>query len=224
MVETFESLEGQVALVTGASEGLGAEVAERLAERGAVVFAATRSMLDEPPEETEHVVLDVTQEGDVEATVDGIFEEAGRLDVVVNAYEVKELGMSVVGEPVDRLDRTLASNLRGPMLLLKHALPLVLQNEGGRVVNVSSAMASAEMGEKSPAYRVSKAGLDALTAYLDAEFGDDGLLANAIYPREVAGEDEGYGEETAEDVVWAASFEAGGPSGNVYRARENVKR
>lgn len=220
MVETFESLEGEVALVTGAADGLGADVAEALADRGAVVFAATQSMLDDPPEGTEHVVLDVTQEGDVESVVDGIFEDAGRLDVVVNATEVREFGMSVVGEPLDRLDRTLATNLRGPMVLLKHALPLLLQHEGSRVVNVSSALGSTEMGEKHASYRVSKAGVDALTRYLDAEFGEDGLLANAIYPRE--SEAEAYGTETVADVVWAACFAEGGPSGRVFRAREDV--
>jgi NAD(P)-dependent dehydrogenase (short-subunit alcohol dehydrogenase family) len=226
-VDCYEELTGQVALVTGANRGIGREIAARLAGLGATVFAGVRSNDHETPEGTHSVLLDVTQEGDVEAVVDGIFEEAGRLDILVNNAGVGEFGESIVGEPVSAIDRTLATNLRGPMVLCKHALPLLLQSEGPRVVNLSSGMgAIAEMGDGSPAYRVSKTGLNGFTAYLDAEY--DELVANAVCPgwvrTDMGGEKADRSVETgAETPVWLARFRADAPSGLFWRDREPIE-
>ena len=180
----YDSLDGQVALVTGANRGLGAEIASRLVDLGATVYAGSRSAANEVPEGCERVMLDVTQEGDVEAAVDGIYSEVGRLDVLVNNAGVGGGDGDVVAQETSDIDRTLAVNLRGPMLCCKHAVPLLLQNDGGRVVNVSSGMGAITEPQSggSPAYRVSKTGLNGLTAYLHGEYGSDGLLANSVCP------------------------------------------
>lgn len=212
MTETQDSLTGQVALVTGATTEVGRAVAAGLAAREATVYAATESMSDDVPEGCEHVLLDVTQEGDVEAVVDGIYAETERLDVLVNAAEFgrpEEGRDTVVTEDVPRLDRALATNVRGPMVLAKHALPLLLQQRAPRVVNVGSALGPA-VGSGAPGYRVSKAGLEAFTAYLDAEYGSRGLLANTAYGPE--GDEEGV----AETVLWLARLAGGGPMGGAF--------
>jgi len=229
MVETHDDLAGQVALVTGANRGLGAEIARQLAERGATVYAGSRSMSNETPERTERVLLDVTQEGDVEAAVDGIYSEVGRLDILVNNAGVGTFGNDIVAEPTEAIDRTLAVNLRGPMVMCKHAVPLLVQQEGGRVVNISSGMgALSGMDGGSPAYRISKTGLNGLTRYLHAEYREQGLIANSACPgyvrTDMGGEDADRSvEEGAETPVWLASFAPGAPSGEFWRDKERVE-
>jgi NAD(P)-dependent dehydrogenase (short-subunit alcohol dehydrogenase family) len=222
--ELYDSLDGQVALVTGANRGIGREIAERLFDLGATVFAATRSITHDVPDEWQHLLVDVTQEGEISDAADEIFAAAGRLDVVVNNAGVGEFGTDIVSESVSDVDRTLATNLRGPMLVCKHTVPLLLQNEGGRVVNVSSGMGALTEPQSggSPAYRVSKTGLNGLTAYLHGEYGDDGLIANSVCPgyvrTDMGGEDASRSvERGAETPVWLSRFKSGSPSGKFWR-------
>jgi NAD(P)-dependent dehydrogenase (short-subunit alcohol dehydrogenase family) len=227
--ELYDELNGQVALVTGANRGIGREIAAQLSELGATVYAGSRSRSNETPAGTERVLLDVTQEGDVEAAVDGIFDEVGRLDVLVNNAGVGTFGNDIVAEPTAEIDRTLGVNLRGPMVVCKHAVPLLLQNDGGRVVNVSSGMGA--LGEAqsggSPAYRVSKTGLNGLTKYLHGEYADDGLLANSVCPgyvdTDMSGDDATRPvEKGAETPVWLSRFRPGSPAGRFWRDGEVV--
>jgi NAD(P)-dependent dehydrogenase (short-subunit alcohol dehydrogenase family) len=223
----YETLDSQVALVTGANRGIGAEIARRLTERGATVYAGSRSQANETPEGTERVLLDVTQEGEIEDVVDGIFSEAGRLDVLVNNAGVLEQGNDLVAELTRTIDRTLATNLRGPMLLCKHAVPLLLQDEGGRVVNVSSGLGAVSEPQSGgpPSYGVSKAGLNGLTAYLHGEYGGDGLVANSVCPgwvRTAMGGEEASRsvEKGAETPVWLSRFAPGAPGGKFWRDKQ----
>jgi NAD(P)-dependent dehydrogenase (short-subunit alcohol dehydrogenase family) len=245
--ELYDDLAGQVALVTGANRGIGRQIAANLHDLGATVYAGTRSVTHDVPDDWQHVLLDVTQEGDVESTVDGIFDEVGRLDILVNNAGVGEFGDSVersstgrasgqspraddiVAEPTERIDRTLATNLRGPMLLCKHAVPLLIQREGGRVVNVSSGMGAIGEAQSggSPAYRISKTGINGLTAYLHGEYAEQGLLANSVCPGWVRTEMGGDGadrsvEEGAETPTWLARFRPGSPAGKFWRRKSTI--
>ncbi|WP_152042016.1 SDR family NAD(P)-dependent oxidoreductase [Salinigranum salinum] len=227
--ELYDSLDGQVALVTGANRGLGAEIARQLRDLGATVYAGSRQMDNETPDGTERVLLDVTQEGDVEAAVDGIFDEVGRLDVLVNNAGIIGPDGDIVAAPTAELDRTLAVNLRGPMLLCKHAVPLLLQHDGGRVVNLSSGMGALREGQSggSPGYRISKTGLNGLTAYLEGEYSDDGLIANSVCPGWVRTDMGGDGasksvEDGAATPVWLCRFRPGAPSGQFWRNRQPI--
>jgi NAD(P)-dependent dehydrogenase (short-subunit alcohol dehydrogenase family) len=227
--ELYDDLSGQVALVTGANRGIGRQIAANLDDLGATVYAATRSVTHDVPDDWEHVLVDVTQEGDVSTAVDGIFDQVGRLDVLVNNAGVGEFGDDIVAEPTERIDRTLATNLRGPMLLCKHAVPLLLQNEGGRVVNVSSGMGAIGEAQSggSPSYRVSKTGLNGLTAYLHGEYADDGLVANSVCPgwvqTDMGGEDADRPvEEGAETPTWLCRFQPGSPGGRFWRRKEPI--
>lgn len=205
-LDLYDSLDGQVALVTGANRGIGAEIARRLADLGATVYAGTRSVTNEVPDACESVTLDVTQEGDVEAAITRIGDEAGRLDVVVNNAGVGTFGAELHDEEVPILDRTFSVNLRGPTLLAKYALPPLLEREGPRIVNVSSGMGAVEETQSggSPAYRISKTGLNGLTAYLHGEYADRGLLANSVCPGWV--DTELGGEEAPRDVATGAEM------------------
>lgn len=215
-IPRYGSLDGQVALVTGANRGIGREIAAGLDDLGATVYAGSRSQSSDVPDGCEQVLLDVTQEGDIEAR--SASTSTGRRP-----------GDDIVAEPTERIDRTLGVNLRGPMLLCKHAVPLLLQHEGGRVVNVSSGMgAITDMDGGSPAYRVSKTGLNGLTAYLHGEYAENGLLANAACPgwvhTDMGGEEAPRSPaEGADTPVWLATFEPGAPSGRFWRDREPIE-
>lgn len=228
MVECYESLDGQVALVTGANRGIGRQIAVGLRDLGATVYAGTRSQDSDVPEDTEQVLLDVTQEGDIEAVVDGIYADQQRLDILVNNAGIGGPSGGLATAPTSELDRTLAVNLRGPMLVCKHAVPLLIQNAGGRVVNVSSGMGALhDMGDGCPAYRISKTGLNALTTYLHAEYNDAGLVANSVCPGWVATDMGGDSapravEEGADTPVWLSRFKPSAPSGKFWRDREVI--
>ena len=207
----YDSLDGQVALVTGANRGIGAEIARRLADRGATVFAGARRRDATVPDGCERVTLDVTQEGDIEAAVTTVGETAGRLDVLANNPGVGRFDDPLHEEPTPTVDRTLSVSLRGQTLLSKYALPPLLERDGGRIVNVSSGMGvvGEDQSGGAPSYRISKTGLNGLTAYLHGEYADDGLLANAVCPGWVATEMGGEEaprtpEEGAATPVWLA--------------------
>ena len=228
--ELYDSLDGQVALVTGANRGLGRQIAANLHDLGATVFAATRSITHDVPDEWEHLLVDVTQEGEISDAADEIFQAAGRLDIVVNNAGIAEFESDIVSESVETIDRTLSTNLRGPMLVCKHTVPLLLQTEGGRIVNVSSGMGALAEGQSggSPAYRVSKTGLNGLTAYLHGEYGEEGLLANSVSPgwvrTEMGGENADRSvEEGAETPTWLCRFRSESPAGRFWRDHEPIE-
>ena len=228
--DLYDSLDGQVALVTGANRGIGREIAANLHDLGATVFAATRSMTHDVPDAWEHLLVDVTQEGEISQAADDVFQSAGRLDIVVNNAGIGEFGSDIVSESVETIDRTLATNLRGPMLVCKHTVPLLLQSDGGRVVNVSSGMGAIGEAQSggSPAYRVSKTGLNGLTAYLHGEYADEGLLANAACPgwvrTDMGGEEADRSvERGAETPTWLCRFEPGSPAGRFWRDRQPIE-
>lgn len=228
--ELYDSLDGQVALVTGANRGIGRQIAANLDDLGATVFAATRSITHDVPDAWEHILVDVTQEGEVSAAADEVFQSAGRLDIVVNNAGIGEFDSDIVSESVETIDRTLATNLRGPMLVCKHTVPLLLQSDGGRVVNVSSRMGALGEGQSggSPAYRVSKTGVNGLTAYLHGEYADDGLIANSASPgwvrTEMGGENAARSVEAgAETPTWLCRFRPDSPGGRFWHDREPIE-
>jgi len=226
-VPTYDSLQGQVALVTGATRGIGARVAAELSELEATVYGGARNTDDVDDDSLRPVEIDVTEERSVIDAVSRIDDEAGRLDVVVNNAGVMDTRDPLDRQPTDAIDRTLTTNLRGPMLVSKHALPLLLEREGPRIVSVSSSMGTFE-STGAPAYRVSKTGLNGLTAYLDAEYGDEGLLASAVSPGWVR-TDMGGGdaprsvERGAETPVWCSRFCPTAPGGRIWKDREPIE-
>jgi len=234
--DTYEDLSGQVALVTGATRGIGAETARRLAARGATVYAGARDVDDVDPApdaggELRPVELDVTDDAAVAAAFDRVGAEAGRLDALVNNAGVFHREEDLASTSMAAFDHTMAVNLRGPALVTKRALPLLLAVEAPRVVALSSGLGrytDGGMGGGYPAYRVSKVGVGGLTAYLHGEYGEAGLLASAVDPGWVR-TDMG-GEEAARSVaegaatpVHCACLRPGSPGGRLWRDRAVVE-
>jgi NAD(P)-dependent dehydrogenase (short-subunit alcohol dehydrogenase family) len=229
-VDIKPDLTDDAVLVTGATRGIGAEVAAALADLGATVYAGARDPDDVTAADQRAVRLDVTDDEEVRAAVDRIEREAGSLDVLVNNAGVFPRSGPLHEMDVADFDRTTAVNLRGPVVLTKHALPLLLDGTGGRVVNLSSGLGQfteGQMGGGYPAYRLSKVGVGGLTAYLDGEYGDRGLIANAASPgwvRTDMGGDEAPRSPSkgAETPVWLARFAPGSPAGHLWKDRERI--
>lgn len=221
-----ESLDGQVVLVTGANRGIGREIARGLVDHDATVFGCVRDATADLPEGVTPVELDLTAEPTLDRAVDEVVDAADTIDVLINNAGVGGTGSGVADLDTDDFDRVLDVNLRGATLLARAALPHLLDGEGGRVVNLSSGVG--KLGDpiesEMPAYRISKAGLNALTVSLDQTYSSEGLVANAADPGWVA-TDMGGPEaprdpvEGAETPVWLARFAPGSPSGLFWKDR-----
>lgn len=222
-VNRYESLTGQIALVTGATRGIGEQIATQLADMEATVYAGVTAADRHPVE------LDVTDDETMEGAIERIRAEVGRLDVLVNNAGIDGPRPPLHETETADIDTTLDVNLRGPVVLTKLALPLLLERPGGRVVNVSSGMGALGEGMSGtyPPYRISKAGLNGLTAHLHGEYAEDGLLANAACPGWVR-TDLGSPEapkspaEGADTPVWLATFSPESTAGRCWRDRELV--
>ncbi len=219
-----DRLDGHVALVSGANRGLGAQVVVELLQLGATVYAGARdpSELTGGPENLHPVGLDVTDERSIAAAVEAV---GSPLDILVNNAGIGDWrGTALHTLDADKLDAVLATNLRGPMLLAKHALPRLLERRGGRIVNVSSGMGALGEGMSgtAPAYRVSKTGLNGLTAYLAGEYGPRGLLVASVCPGWVRTDMGGPNasrtlEEGAAGIIHACRLQEGAPNGRFWR-------
>jgi NAD(P)-dependent dehydrogenase (short-subunit alcohol dehydrogenase family) len=215
-----------VALVTGANRGIGLEVCRQLARLGFTVLLGARAaargarasrQLGGGP--ISSIVLDVADDESVRAAAAGI----ERLDVLVNnaaiLYDTWQRGIDA---DLDQVHEALETNLLGAWRVTQAVLPLLRESPAGRIVNVSSgAGALHDMGGGTPAYRTSKAALNALTRILAAELRGDGILVNAVCPGWVATDMGGAGGRPVADgaagVVWAATLPEDGPTSGFFR-------
>jgi NAD(P)-dependent dehydrogenase (short-subunit alcohol dehydrogenase family) len=167
--------------------------------------------------------LDVADAASVEAAVERIRREHGRLFAVVNnaaiLYDTWQRG---VDADLDEVREAFETNVLGAWRVVQAALPLVRESRAGRIVNVSSgAGALTDMGGGTPAYRTSKAALNALTRVLAAELRGDRILVNAICPGWVATDMGGAGGRPVSDgaagIVWAVELPDDGPTSGFFR-------
>ena len=218
----------KVALVSGANRGIGAEIARQLAaDHGFTVLAGARDPGKvEAREGVVPVELDVSDDDSVEAAFDRVESDPGRLDVLVNNAGIGGNYMDSAAEfDLDDARRTLETNLFGAWRLAQAVLPLLRQSDDPRIVNVSSGAGQLDdMQGGYPAYRISKAGLNALTRILAAE--ERGVRTNSLCPGWVRTDMGGSGaprsvQEGADTAVWLATDPEVG-SGGFYRDRKPI--
>jgi NAD(P)-dependent dehydrogenase (short-subunit alcohol dehydrogenase family) len=222
----------RVALVTGANRGIGFEVCRQLGQRGYVVVLGSRdrergevaaARLRSEGLDVIGCHLDVADRASVESAVERMRREHGRLYAVVNnaaiLYDTWQRG---VDANLDEVREAFETNVLGAWRVVQATLPLLRASSTGRIVNVSSgAGALTDMGGGTPAYRTSKAALNALTRVLAAELRADRILVNAICPGWVATDMGGAGgrpvSEGAAGIVWAVELPDDGPTSGFFR-------
>jgi NAD(P)-dependent dehydrogenase (short-subunit alcohol dehydrogenase family) len=231
-------LEGKVAMVTGASQGLGRALALAYAREGAMLvinsrnYESIRDVVDEIHSlgvEVLGIGADVTSSSDVEDLVDVAVEHYDRIDVLVNNAGLLGPRVAIEEYPEDEWRRVLDANLTGPFLVSKAAIPYM--REGASIVNVTSGV-SIEGRAQWGAYSVSKFGMEGLTQILAAELKDRGIRVNSVDPggmrtgmRAVAYPDEDPStritpEENTAVFLYLASNESRDITGERFKAQE----
>ncbi len=188
--------ENQVAIVTGGGQGIGEQIAYRLASEGAVVVIAdinlagarktADAIADSGGQEARVVPTDISDERQVQALVQSALDTAGRIDILVNNSGIMGPVQPIEDIALADWRATMAVNLDGMFLCCKHVVPVMKRQGGGSIVNLSSVTGKRPLPERTP-YAASKMGVIGLTRTLAAEVGRWKIRVNAVCPGAVTG-------------------------------------
>lgn len=231
--------EQKIALVTGGNRGIGLEVCRQLAGLGIKVIlgsrdaargvAAAKELVAEGlPVETRQ--LDVASAKSISECMNWVRLDVGRLDILVNNAGIMiEEGDADPMEEIEIIREMMQTNVYGPFLLSRLAIPIMKSRRHGRIVNLSSGMGSlTEMGAGYIAYRLSKAGINVVTRVVAAETEGMGILVNSVDPGWVQTAMGGRGatrtvKKGAETVIWLVTAADNGPTGAFFRDRKAIE-
>jgi len=219
------NLKDKVVLITGAGSGLGKALAIAAGQEGAKVICAGRrkERIQQVAEEVTKVggvgmavEIDVTDEKSVEKGVKQA-EKNGPIDILINNAGIIT-GMKAVQDlPVEEWDKIMATNVRGPYLLVRAILPGMVQRGFGRILNISAPIKHLP---KASAYCASKCALDSLTKAVSYELKGLDILVNAVEPPFLDTEMHKGGkkpEEVVAQILELVALEAGSQSGRVVK-------
>jgi NAD(P)-dependent dehydrogenase (short-subunit alcohol dehydrogenase family) len=229
----------KIAIVTGGNRGLGREIARQLMKSDMLVVIGCRSepkcamAVDDLRREGPNISgfqLDVNDTKSVRRFVNHVEKAHGAPSILVNNAGVypESTEAKVVDTSTSQWRETFETNLFGAVRMCREVVPLMKKLRYGRIVNISSGLGQLhQMGEGSPAYRVSKAALNALTRTLAAEVAGSGILVNSMSPgwvrTDMGGEEAPRSvEEGAETAVWLSLLPSNGPTGQFFRDRKAI--
>jgi len=185
-------LEGKVCVITGAGGGMGRVASQMFAAEGAKIVVAeygeaagaeTVRLVQEAGGQASLVTVDVSTEAGAKAMIDHATSTYGRVDVLYNnAGIMPEADHSVIDTDVATWDQVMAVNVRGVFLGCKHAIPVMIEQGSGSIINIASFVALLGCSVPQDAYTASKGALLALTRSLAVQFGPQGVRTNAICP------------------------------------------
>lgn len=240
------STQEKIALVTGATRGIGLETVRQLAETGVHVLLAGRNrdkaveaalQLQRQGLLVEAIALDVTDSASIAAAAQEIERRHGKLDILVNNAGIMadDADKGVSGQSIATWRKTFDTNLFGVIETTQALLPLIRKSDAGRIVNVSSLLGSISEHQNPesfiyefkgvPSYNVSKSAVNAWTVHLAHELKDTGIKVNTIHPGYVktdmnkAGDQQNGELEVADGArtsVRLALIDNAGPTGGYY--------
>jgi 3-oxoacyl-[acyl-carrier protein] reductase len=220
-------LKDKVAVITGGGRGIGQAIAQAYAREGAKLALCARSAaeLDQTVKElraldreAEGWICDVSLEEPVKEFITGVHKKYGRIDILVNNAGVMTRPTSMTELDVKKWDYTIAVNLRGPFLVTRAVLPIMMKQKAGSIINVSSSIGRGAYANFI-AYASSKWGLEGFTQTLAAETRSSDIRVNSVEPGYVATKLTGYHGSKPESVtdvfVFLASDESKTVSGKM---------
>ncbi len=226
----------RVAVVTGGNKGIGREICRQLSAKGVRTILtardvgrgrAAREALEKSGSSALFHQLDVTDSDSIGGLAAYVEKEFGRLDILVNNAAIRtDQGTAGENVSLDILREMMEANTYGVLAVCQRLVPLLKKSPGGRIVNVSSGLGSlANMGGGSPAYRITKTAVNAVTRILADELKSSGILVNSVHPGWVRTDMGGRNaaksvEEGADTPVWLALLPDGGPTGGFFRDRK----
>ena len=182
--------ETKVALVTGAANGIGAAIAEQLAQDGMTVLVSdlneteagrTAARFRDRGFSAEPLMLDVSSADSIAAAFASIKERHGRCDVVVNNAGIAKT-FPFLEFPLENFAATMAVNVTGTLLCAQHAARLMVPRGWGRIIKIASVAGMRSIGRGRTAYGTSKAAVIGLTRQIASELAEAGITANAVAP------------------------------------------
>ncbi|MDR1712689.1 MAG: SDR family oxidoreductase [Coriobacteriales bacterium] len=177
-------IEGKVALVTGAGNGMGLETVKRFVEEGARVVAADIRADDleqwQGVDGVVPIVADVMQQSDIDKMMAAAIQNFGELEVVCNIAGMNDLSYPLLDTDDERWDRILDLDLKAPFRICRAAVPLMIERGGGSIINIGSY--AALRGNHGPSYTAAKAGLAGLTKSIAFGYVENNVRCNIIHP------------------------------------------